>query len=178
MDVDANPPGRGSAEQRGQSARGMLAAYQERRRRRRAEDTFFGAGDALLSLADESQRRERRDEIRDDARRVGMPLELAERLHEVALEEGLDPGLAFDLVRSGLGVAPPEGGVSNAPDAPTTDPYLPEWFFPALPPDDLLRERMLRVSFRRLRALLEQHDDLEDAFRAFVDEPDVGYYGY
>ena len=42
-----------------------------------------------------------------------------------------------------------------------------------------LRERMLRYSFRRLRALLEQHTgDAAAAFRAFAREPDVGPVGY
>jgi hypothetical protein len=37
---------------------------------------------------------------------------------------------------------------------------------------------MLRHSFRRLKSLLETHDRVEDAFRAFAAEPDVGYLGY
>jgi hypothetical protein len=42
----------------------------------------------------------------------------------------------------------------------------------------MLRERMLRVSFRRLRGLLEANDDVDQAFRLFANEPDVGHYGY
>jgi hypothetical protein len=175
--VDADGPGRGTLEQRQQGARGILEAYRERRRRRRGEDTFFGS-DACMAPGDADRSRQRRSEILEDAEQVGMPAELAEQLYEVAQDEGLDAGLAFDLVRSGLGIAPPEGGVSNAPTEPVIDRYLPEWFFPALPPDDVLRERMLRMSIRRLRSLLEQHADVEAAFKAFAEEPDVGYYGY
>jgi hypothetical protein len=175
--VDGADQSRGTVEQRRESAGGILAAYRERRRRRRAEDTYFGSQDCLFPSGVDTHR-QRRDEILEDARRVGMPEALAELLYEVAQDEGLDPGLAFDLVRSGLGIAPPEGGVSNAADEPMVDKYLPEWFFPALPPDDLLRERMLRTSMRRLRSLLERYTEVEDAFRAFAEEPDVGYYGY
>jgi hypothetical protein len=37
---------------------------------------------------------------------------------------------------------------------------------------------MLRMSFRRLRGLLEEHPQPEEALRAFAREPDVGHYGY
>jgi hypothetical protein len=175
--VDGADQERGTQEQRQRSAAGILEAYRERRRRRRGEDTYFGSADCLVPKA-ESGHRQRREEIVEDAARAGMPEHLALQLYEVARDEGIDPGLAFDLVRSGLGVAPPEGGVSNASEEPVVDKYLPEWFFPALPPDDLLRERMLRISIRRLRSLLEGHAEVDDAFRAFAQEPDVGYYGY
>jgi hypothetical protein len=174
---DGRMHSRGTAEQRHESANGMLQAYRERRRRRRGEDTYFGSTECLFP-GEDTERRQRRSEIVADAQTASMPTELAELLYEIAEEEGLDPGLAFDLVRSGLGVAPPEGGVSNAPEEPMVDRYLPEWFFPALAPDDLLRERMLRMSIRRIRSLLERYENVEDAFRAFADEPDVGYYGY
>jgi hypothetical protein len=107
-----------------------------------------------------------------------MSPELAEMMYDVAAEEGLDPVLAYELVCSGLGVAPPAGGVANASDQPASDKYYPTWLFPASPTDDVLRERMLRVSFRRLRSLLETHADPDEAFRAYAREPDVGVYGF
>jgi len=48
-----------------------------------------------------------------------------------------------------------DGGVANAADQPASDKYYPTWLLPATPTDDVLRERMLRLSFRRLRSLLE-----------------------
>jgi hypothetical protein len=82
-------------------------------------------------------------------------------------------------VRSGLGICPPGEGVSNAPSQPTSDKYAPGWLLqPASSPDDLLRERMLRISFRRLRAMLEEHPEPADAMRAFAREPDAGVFGY
>jgi len=37
---------------------------------------------------------------------------------------------------------------------------------------------MLRLSFRRLRGLLQQTEDPAEAIRAFAREPDVGHFGY
>ena len=167
---------------REESASHALDAYRERRRRRRAEDTYFGSSDCVLSKTErqggETDLTSRRVEIMDAAQQSGMPPELAELLYDVARDEGLDPALGYELVRCGLGVCPPDDGLSNAPTQPTTDKYRPEWLDPAVPPDTLLRERMLRLSFRRLLSLLERHPEVDDAFRAFAREPDVGYLGY
>jgi hypothetical protein len=169
--------------QREQWAERTLHAYRERRRLRRAEDTWFGGGEGLLEDAEhgldaEEVSRRRIDIIRDCVA-VGMSDELAEMLYDVAREEGLDPLLAFELVRSGLGVLPPPDGVDNAPGQPVTDKYRPEWLESPVDPDTLLRERTLRLSFRRLRGLLQEHTgDAAAAFRAFAREPDVGPVGY
>jgi len=159
-----------------------LNGYRERRRRRRAEDTYFGSESCLLTSAeagvDAAEISRRRIDVISEAEAAGMSPELAEMLYDVSREEGLDPLLAYELVRSGLGVSPPPDGVENAPSQPTTDKYVPEWLYPAASTDAVLRERMLRVSFRRLRALLEEHPQAEEALRAFAREPDVGHYGY
>ena len=154
-----------------------LHAYRERRRRRRAEDTWFGSAEGLLG-DDAAERARRRMDVIEEAQDEGMSPELAEMMYDVAAEEGLDPALAYELVRSGLGVAPPAGGVANAAEQPASDKYYPTWLLPASPTDDILRERMLRLSFRRLRSLLEQHVDPAEAFRAYAREPDVGVYGF
>jgi hypothetical protein len=160
-----------------------LAAYRERRRRRRGEDTWFGSDSCLLehseALVARDEIAQRREELLREAVEAGLSLPLAEQLYDVAREEGLDPPLAYDLVRSGLGVCPPEAGVSSAPEQPSSDKYAPGWLLqPAAPPDEVLRERMLRLSFRRLRGLLETHDEPSEALRAFAREPDVGLNGY
>lgn len=166
-----------------EAASRALGAYLERRRRRRSEDTYFGSSSCLLAGAeagtDTREREHRRLEILEEAVQAGMSTELAEQLYDVAREEGLDPALGYELVRCGIGVMPPPEGLSNAPSQPSSDPYTPEWVLDApIPPDELLRERTLRLSFRRLRALLEQHEDADQAFRAFAQEPDVGVSGY
>lgn len=166
---------------RERSAAGALEAYQERRRRRRGEDTYFGSADILNyaeKLVSRAEHERRRVEILEDAAEVGMSPELAELLYDIAREEGLDPAFALELVHSGLGVAPPPDGVSNAPRQPTTDKYRPEWLGDPIGADELLRERTLRFSFRRLRSLLEEHGDPADALRAFAQEPDVDHVGY
>lgn len=171
-----------SVERRKASAQHLLHSYRERRRRRRAEDTYFGSVDVLLQGAhaglEERELQRRRSQIMEEAEQAGMSHDLAELLYDIALEEGIDPAIGFDLVRSGLGVTPPPEGVSNAPDDPMVDKYLPSWMFPAEPTDQVLRERMLRTSFRRLRAMLEEEAEVEDAFARFAQEPDVGHFGY
>nr|MDQ3389309.1 hypothetical protein [Gemmatimonadota bacterium] len=163
-----------SLAQREQSLGSALAAYSERRRRRRAEDTYFGSADVLLEQVEEGmeerERAQRRIEVLREAEGEGMSRALAELVYDLSRGEGLDPVLGFELVRTGLGVLPPSGGVSNAPSHPATDKYLPEWLGPPTPTDDMLRERMLRLSFRRLRSLLETHHEVEEAFVAFARE--------
>lgn len=161
----------------------VLNAYRERRRLRRGDDTWFGDGEGLVEVAEQGLDAEalsrRRLDVIQEAVDVGMGDELAEMLYDVAREEGLDPVLAFELVRCGMGVLPPRDGVENAPGFPTADKYRPEWLEPPVDPDTMLRERTLRFSFRRLRALLEQHaGNPAEAFRAFAREPDVGPVGY
>jgi GNAT superfamily N-acetyltransferase len=174
--------GRDQIEHRRERAEHMLHAYRERRRSRRADDTFFGSAECLLSHVEsgigEPERSSRRIELLEEAEGDGMSRDLAERIYEVAREEGIDPALGYELVRCGLGVVPPSDGIETASAQPTTDKYLPQWMFPPVPTDTVLRERMLRFSFRRLRGLLEEHREVDLAFRAFADEPDVGTQGY
>ncbi len=171
-----------SIEMKQQSVEHALQGYRERRRRRRGEDTYFGSAAVLRAAAEDglsvSELDSRRSSILEEAAAENMPPELAEMLYDIAREEGLDPAIGFELVRTGLGVAPPSDGLDSRAEQPTTDKYLPTWMFPATPPDRLLRERMLRTSFRRLRAMLEQEEDIDEAFRMFAREPDVGHYGY
>lgn len=173
---------RDSIDSKQESAARALDGYRERRRTRRGEDTYFGSSALLRATVEEGLSKtaldSRRESILEEAEEEGLPLDLAELLYDIAWEEGLDPAVGFELVRTGLGVAPPDGGLSTTSEVPATDKYLPAWMFPATPPDRLLRERMLRFSFRRLRSLLEQVDDVEEAFRRFASEPDVGHFGY
>jgi hypothetical protein len=169
-------------EGRERQAEHALQAYRERRRRRRGDDTWFGSTECLLETVehglDPDEVGRRQIEILNTAESDGMPAELAGMLYEIAREEGLDPALGYEVVRSGLGVMPPPGGVDNAPSFETTDKYRPEWLLPAVDPDTLLRERTLRFSFRRVRSLLERHGRPEDALAAFAREPDVDQVGY
>ena len=163
--------------EREQRAEHALEAWRERRRRRRAADTWFGTADGLLAdeaAVDVAERVRRRMDVVAEAVEAGMSPELAEMMYDVAREEGLDPVLAYELVCSGLGVAPPPEGVANAEAQPASDKYYPTWLLPPTPTDDVLRERMLRLSFRRLRSLLERCGEPAEAFRLYAREPDVG----
>ena len=168
-------------ERREESARHVLHAFRERRRRRRGDDTYFGTADCFIDPGESQEhpdRERRRSEVMSDSEAAGIPHELAELMYDVAAEEGLDPGLAFELVRSGLAVCPPPDGISNESAAPATDKYLPPWMFPASPPDHMMRERTLHLSFRLLRSLLESTHDVDEAFRQFANDPGVGHCGY
>lgn len=183
MPDEFDPPNaRDALARRERSAQRVLEGFRERRRRRRGEDTYFGSSALFRAAIEDGISVEdldsRRSSILEEAVSEGVPSELAELLYDVAWEEGLDPAVGFELVRTGLGVAPPTDGVSNIADEPAVDRYLPAWMFPPTPPDALLRERMLRFSFRRLRRLLQEEEDVDEAFRKFANEPDVGHYGY
>ena len=167
--------------ERERRAEHALESWRERRRRRRANDTWFGSADGLLAddaAVDAAERARRRMDVIAEAQAAGMSPELAEMMYDVAREEGVDPALAYELVCSGLGVAPPPDGVDTAEQQPASDKYYPTWLLPASQTDDVLRERMLRFSFRRLRAKLECHADPAEALQAYAREPDVGVYGF
>lgn len=107
----------------------------------------------------------------------------AELVYDIAVEEGLDPVFAFELVASDIAVcdAPPAEDEDNARE--TIVEALPEWISPAgvsepLATEDVVRERRLRVSFRRLRGELERWPTAEEAIAAFASAPDVGDCGY
>lgn len=104
----------------------------------------------------------------------------AERVHDIAAEEGLEPAFAFELVRSRVAVCDP------LPHAPTPDDTLvegaPEWIAlagaePVLS-TELVSERRMRMSFRRLRGCLERCPTAEEGLAAFVSQPDVDDCGY
>lgn len=107
----------------------------------------------------------------------GMPVPLAELVHELAHEEGIAPAYALALVASGIGVeelVPPESG-----DTESLQQSLPGWVEAAdMSQASISRERHLRSSLRRLRAHLDRADSAEAGIRAFLDEPDVGPISY
>ncbi len=140
------------------------------------QSTPYPRKPALSSDGDTDKADRRRASILSAAAEAGIAVETAELMYDVALEEGLDPALAFDLVRSGLVVDPPDEG--DAPNTPVADRYLPTWLFPAVSRELLDRERLLRLSFRRLRGLVESEGDVGAAFERFAAEPDVRRRGY
>jgi hypothetical protein len=133
------------------------------------------AASCLLRRVDELEnmagRQRRRIELVDRAvEEVGLERELAEEAYDISREEGLEPAFGLELVRCGVAVCEPPDS-----DLGTTSAVKghPEWLEPPVPAAEATRERRLRMSFRRLRSLLEERDNAEDALIAFATEPDV-----
>jgi hypothetical protein len=133
------------------------------------------AAACLLQRADELEnmagRQRRRIELVERAvDEEGVERELAEEAYDLAREEGLEPAFGLELVRCGVAVCEPPDS-----DLGTTAAVKghPEWLEPPVPRAEATRERRLRMSFRRLRSLLEERDTPEEALVAFATEPDV-----
>ncbi|HEX7119296.1 MAG TPA: hypothetical protein VF212_10935 [Longimicrobiales bacterium] len=155
-----------------------LAALERFRRRARDGGQDHGV-DCLIRRAhaveDEAGRHRRRSELIDRAvEEDDVDADLAAEVYDLAREEGIEPAFAFELLRCGVAVRDIGG---EAPEATYTVRGYPNWI-QALPAEQARRERMLRTSFRRLRALLERSDSAEDALIAFAREPDVGEVDY
>lgn len=160
-----------------EAAEGGLEALH--RYRTWAGESDAGVQDLLdriaVLTADEGPHR-RREELVGRAvagKRVGR--KVAEQAYDIALEEDLEPAYGVELVRARIGVLPlsdPE------PEAPATQPSRPDWIEDAPPPTEAQKERAMRETFRRLRALLEKHGDPRAAFRALLSEEDVGGFKY
>ena len=158
---------------------GALARYREAAGRG-ADDLLVAAPAIDMERAAASRRRE--DLVRRAVAQGDFGRAQAERIHDVAREEGLEPAFAFELVRSRVAVcdAPPDVPV---PPEGTSLAGVPEWIAPSavsepLPTEAVVRERRLRLSFRRLRGHLERSGTAEEAILSFLAEPDVGECGY
>lgn len=132
------------------------------------------AGEPLTS-------RRREDLVEQAAERTRLTRAHAELVYDIAAEEGLEPAFAFELVRSGVAVCEAPSG--PVPPRDTKIEGAPEWIAPAavsepVATEDVVRERRMRSSFRRLRGHLERCATPEEAIVAFCAEPDVGECGY
>lgn len=124
--------------------------------------------------ADDSRRRE---DLTARAVEAGHLREYADLIYDVAEEEQLDPAVAFEVVLAGVGVRdlgdlPPDSRDETQVEAP------PAWIEEPPPAEQAARERHMRITFRRLRRLLEEAPSPADALRTFVREPDVGDVEY
>lgn len=140
----------------------------------RTESLLSRAGNIPGEAHGESRRRE---DLIEEVLAAGHSREYADRIYDVALEEHCDPVLAVEVVLAGVGVRdlmppPPDNWEKTQVEAPP--PWIEE------PPSEAEadRERHLRLTFRRLRSLLEQCSSPRAALEAFVREPDVGDVEY
>lgn len=119
----------------------------------------------------------RREALTAKAEEAGHSREYADRIYDVAIEEHLDPAVAFQVVLDRLGVrelaeSPADNWAETQVEAP------PDWIARQPSADEATRERQLRLTFRRLRSLLETHGSPEEALREFKHLPDVGVVEY
>jgi soluble lytic murein transglycosylase-like protein len=102
-----------------------------------------------------------------------VPADLAAAIHDIALTEGVDPALAFSLIRVESEftrrAVSPAGAVGYTQVMPSTA----FWLQPGLERDDLFeRDTNLRLGFRYLRMMIEQYDgDLHLALLAYNRGP-------
>ena len=124
------------------------------------------AGDAWHALL-------HRTEARRHAERYGIPPELAAAIVHAARSEGIDPDLAFRLVRVESGfrerAVSPVGALGLTQLMPATARELQ----PGITREQIFeRDTNLRLGFRYLRGLLRQYDgDVEEALHAYNRGP-------
>ncbi len=106
---------------------------------------------------------------------LGVERAFAERIYEIAIEEGVEPAFAFELVRCGVGIVEASGGEADAPSLQTTPPA---WVSERPDPDEAPREWRLRTSVRRLAALLNDGRAPAEALREFAASPDIDAVAY
>lgn len=120
----------------------------------------------------------RREHLVEKAAQAGFSVEFADEIYDIAEEEKIDPAIAFEVVLSGRGVLEL---VEPEPEtwAETQVEAAPQWISPEAPePTDATRERRLRLTFRRLRSLIESESSTDEALRIFDQQPDVGPVHY
>jgi hypothetical protein len=120
--------------------------------------------------------RRRAELVEGVSQRSGVRPSVLSEAYDLALEVGLDPVLALEIVGCGVAVLelPAPEPVENVSSA-----QPPAWVAPPLqPPDRLLLERRMRLTFRRMRTALEEHPDLDAAVAAFCAALDVGADSY
>lgn len=154
----------------GSNPRSPLADLELRARLREAE-IALKARQGELDLARIELARTR--SIMEYSTKYSIPSDLAQAIYDIALAEGIDPALAFSLVRVESGFFPravsPVGAVGLTQVMPATAFELD----PSLRYGDLFdRDINLRLGFRYLRMMLEKYDgDLRLALLAYNRGP-------
>lgn len=138
----------------------------------------FLAGDARLRALEgkvDLQRAqiERLETIHSYSSRYGISADLAASIHDIALSEDVDPGIAFELVRLESEfkrtAVSPVGALGYTQLMPSTARYLA----PGISRNELFdRDTNLRLGFRYLRGLIKKYDgDLHLALLAYNRGP-------
>ncbi|HEX6041774.1 transglycosylase SLT domain-containing protein [Longimicrobium sp.] len=112
--------------------------------------------------------------IHENSAKFGIPADLAERIEDIALAEGIEPHVAFGLVRAesefNRRAVSPVGAVGLTQLMPSTARY----FKNGVNREDLFdRDTNLRIGFRYLRTLVVKYNgNLELALLAYNRGPD------
>ena len=112
--------------------------------------------------------------IHENSARFGIPADLAERIEDIALAEGIQPHVAFGLVRAesefNRRAVSPVGAVGLTQLMPSTARY----FKRGVSREALFdRDTNLRIGFRYLRTLIEKYNgNLELALLAYNRGPE------
>ena len=102
---------------------------------------------------------ERANAIIDYSTHYNIPADLAAAIYDVALSEGVDPGLAFRLVRTESGFNPNAKSKAGAVGYTQVLPSTARLYEPGLTYRQLFdRSTNLRLGFRYLRDLLERYN--------------------
>jgi hypothetical protein len=132
----------------------------------------------LTILSEMAGRERRRAELLEDLeQRSWIDRPVLDLAYDLAEEEDLDPAIALELVGCGVAVVelePPGKSVAGEAHSLT----LPDLTPVTEPADVLVLERRLRLTFRRFRALLEQHHELPAAVEALAEQLDAQPYDY
>ncbi len=150
---------------------GMLRSWTRMHEEVRLARDFAAARAGELTLLEfEMQRLER---IFEHAKKHDIPVDLASRIHDIALEEGVDPELAFSLVRVESNFTHDAVSSAGAVGLTQVMPSTAAWLQPGVGIRDLFDgDTNLRLGFRYLRQLLAQFDgDLRLALLAYNRGP-------
>lgn len=115
----------------------------------------------------------RLNRIHDYSRKHRIPADLAAAIYDIALTEGIEPSLAFSLVRVESGFTRRAVSSAGAVGLTQVMPATALWLQPDLTYNDLFeRETNLRLGFRYLKMLLQQYKgDLNLALLAYNRGP-------
>jgi soluble lytic murein transglycosylase-like protein len=102
-----------------------------------------------------------------------IPADLATAIYDIAVSEGIEPALAFSLVRVESGFTRKAVSSAGAVGLTQVMPSTAFWLQPGLSYQDLFeRDTNLRLGFRYLRLMLQQYDgDLHLALLAYNRGP-------
>jgi soluble lytic murein transglycosylase-like protein len=116
---------------------------------------------------------DRLSSIMNQSRHHRIPADLAAAIYDMAVSEGVDPSLAYSLVRVESGFSQHAVSSAGAVGLAQLMPSTASWLQPGLPRDALFeRDTNLRLGFRYLRLMLEQYGgDLHLALLAYNRGP-------